>query len=247
MHSTIVFNDSSTIVTEKDSQYLKDEFTELEVKAPPAEVTVPTQNKVNKDSVAASAPNNNAIMNQSGLMIDYGTFKILLPGINIKEYKKQDPANSHGVSYQVIGGNLSKSQLVISGVKNMHISQRYQSNLTLEDNSQTLNLKNMGRFISDWEDLKVQQKGNQFVANLGNLNTLDFKQFSNSTLKNAVQKELHSKRANSQIVKDWMKAISSVHSAKDDPCEVKLDNVQWKLTGTDNQGKTINKLIRIDN
>lgn len=244
----IVLNDSSTIVTETDSQYLRDEFADLVVKPKVADVPAAKEvtNTQTPTSVPVASPVSNVEINQSGFTIDYGSFKALLTGITTKEYKKQDPAKEYGVSYQVIGGDLTKSQLVFSGVKTISISQRYQSNLDLKNNSETLDLKSMGTHTSDWADVKVQKKGNQFVADLSVLQSLDFKQISNANLKNAVEKELRAKRANTQTVKQWLDLISKVRTAKDKPCNINLNNVQWRVTGTDNQGKAINKLIRID-
>jgi len=245
-HRPIVFNDSATIVTETDSQYLKDSVMDMEAKALPLETSKETPEPI---KAQVPVPENKVVTaekQENGFVIDFGNFKAVITNLETREFKKQNPVNDLGVSYKVTSGDLTKSNLIISGVKNITVRQRYQSNLGLNANNQQLNLNNLGTYTSDWVNLNASHKNNQFIFDLKSLVSLTFKQISNATLKNAVQKELRNKRSNNKIVQEWLNSINKVKSANDKPCEIILNNVQWQLNGTDNNGKSFTKLIRID-
>lgn len=246
--------DSTLIVTETDSVYLQNMVLDIQgnslgnLSSTIKNEGATTLLNVEESPTASkeSEASNKAITKSSDFEIDYGTFKVVIQNVEAKEFKKQNPSADPGVSYMITKGNLNQSQLIISGVQSLQIEQRYQSNLELVDGSQTLSLKSLGTFTSNWEKIQPTKKGEQFVLSLNGLANLSFSNINNASLKNGVQKQLKANRANTQTVQEWNKKIARVKSFKDAPCKVVLNNVQWRMTGKDSKGNNFTKLIRID-
>lgn len=233
--------DSSTIVTETDPKYLRDMVADIEIKpgntAPDATpVAEPAKPEV-KTEEAKPAPL------EKGFEIDCGNYKIVLAGIDAKEYKKQNAATASGLSYALTSGNVSNSKLIVSGdVKNLAVKQRYQSQLILDGSQGKVALTDLGLFTSGWNTVKVS--GNS--APVAGLSGLQFSSVNNSKIKNAADKALRKSKASSKTIQASMKDIRKVNKAGDSPSEIVLNNVQWQISGTDKSGKSFTKTVRMD-
>src|SRR5690606_36286169 len=154
----IVLGDSSTIVTETDSAYLQEvvaDFKEpvpetgLEPEAPaPKADTAKTIQEITKATLPEI----------KGFLLDSGTASAVFANIETREFRKQNPATSDGLSYAITSGKLS--QLQVSGVKELKVRQRYQSALLIKGRKGTLELP--GYYTSTWETLNGKQSGDQF-------------------------------------------------------------------------------------
>jgi hypothetical protein len=106
-------------------------------------------------------------------------------------------------------------------------------------------LRDLGLYMSGWKTIPASKSGDQILFPLSDLNKVIFSAVNNSKIKNATDRELRDKRTNRKVIQNWMKEISRVKSANDEPCEIILDNVQLQISGTGTDGKTFRKNIRV--
>lgn len=241
----IKLGDSSTIVTEKDSQYLKDEVMDL----------VPSQRLLVDTSVPAPKKEKETVVRDtttpreqtvSGYTINFGDSKIVMAGLQAKDARRQNAAKDDGLTYSLRSGNIASSKLYIYGVKNATIKQRYQSRLMLKSNLGSVDLRDLGLYTSGWNTIPASQSGTTATINLSGLNNISYAPVNNNKIKNAADRELRKRRTNSRTIQSWMKEIKRVRGANDEPCDIILDNVQWQISGTDAKGKPFHKTIRVD-
>lgn len=242
----IKLGDSSTIVTEKDSQYLKDDVMDL---VPSQRLNIDTAvavPKKNKEVVARDTAISSGEQTVAGHTIAFGDAKIVMAGLQAKDARKQNAEREDGLTYSLRSGNIASSKLYIYGVKNATIKQRYQSRLMLKSGLGSVDLRELGLYTSGWSTIPASQSGTTATINLNSLNNIGFSQVNNNKIKNAADRELRKRRTNSRTIQSWMKEIKRVRNANDEPCDIILDNVQWQISGTDAKGKAFHKTIRID-
>jgi hypothetical protein len=243
----IKLGDSSTIVTEKDSQYLKDEVMDLvPTQRLNIDTTVPTPKKNKEAAIRDTAVAPTKEQTVAGYTINFGEAKIVMAGLQAKDARKQNPEREDGLTYSLRSGNISSSKLYIYGVKNATIKQRYQSRLMLKSNLGSVDLRDLGLYTSGWNTVPASQSGTTATISLSSLNNIGYAQVNNNKIKNATDRELRKRRTNSRTIQSWMKEIKGVRNANDEPCDIILDNVQWQISGTDAKGKAFRKTIRID-
>jgi hypothetical protein len=243
----IKLGDSSTIVTEKDSQYLKDDVMDLvPTQRLNIDTTVPTPKKDKAAAIRDTAVAPAKEQTVAGYTINFGDAKIVMAGLQAKDARKQNAEREDGLTYSLRSGNIASSKLYIYGVKNATIKQRYQSRLMLKSGLGSVDLRDLGLYTSGWNTIPASQSGTTATINLNSLNSIGFSQVNNNKIKNATDRELRKRRTNSRTIQSWMKEIKRVRNANDEPCDIILDNVQWQISGTDAKGKTFHKTIRID-
>jgi len=249
----IVLGDSATIVTEKDSQYLKDEVMDIgsrRIQEVDTAVPVPQSKEQTavpaKDTAVAVKQQQQQQPQEAGQAIDFGGAKVVLSGLKLKEPRRQNPAQEEGLNYTLNSGNLGASKLVVYGARNITIKQRYQSKLVLKSSLGTVDLRALGLYTSGWNNVSGSNAGNAQSFGLGSLSHIAYSQVNNNKIKNAADRELRKRRTNSRTIQSWMKEIKRVRSGNDKPCEIILDNVQWQISGTDEKGKPFRKTIRVD-
>lgn len=247
-HGPIVLGDSTTIITETDSQYLRDMVMDIQPTAPsrqeepaPAKDTAAKRQPV-KDTLAA-VKQEAAV---PGFTIDFGDASVVLAGLDAAQPKRQDPKRESDLSYSLRSGEPGKGKLVFYNAKNVTVKQRYQSRLLLKSALGTVDLRDLGLYTSGWNTVPVAAKGNTQSVDLNALLRPSFSQVNNNKVKNAADRELRKRRAGSKTIQSWLKEIRSIRGANDKPCEIELDNVQWQISGTDAKGKPFRKNIRID-
>ena len=245
----IILGDSSTIITEKDSQYLKDDVMDIEPRraaAPDTAVSLPPKKDEPvlpaKDTVATIKK----VQEEPGFAVSFGDAKLVFSGLKLKDGRKQNPVQDNGLTYSLHSGNLGSAKVFVYGAKNISIKQRYQTRLTLKSDLGTVDLRDLGLYTSGWNTLPSGNSGNAPHFALSSLNNVTYSQVNNNKIKNALDRELRKHRTNSRTIQSWMKEIKRVRSAGDEPCDIILDNVQWQVSGTDAHGKTFHKNIRID-
>lgn len=245
----IVLGDSASIVTERDSQYLKDEVMDIEPRSKivvDTAVTVPAHKPETTTPSKDTATTAKRQPEEAGQAIDFGGAKVVLTGLKLKEPRRQNPAQENGLTYALSSGNLGSAKLVVYGAKNITVKQKYQSRLVLKSDLGTVDLRDLGLYTSGWNNVSGNNAGNSQSFALNALHRLTFSQVNNNKIKNATDRELRKRRTNSRTIQNWLKEIKGVRSASDDPCEIMLDNVQWQISGTDEKGKTFHKTIRVD-
>lgn len=245
----IILGDSSTIVTETDSQYLKNNIAEINPKqfirkAVASVVDSTPKPKKNPDQDKLVAPSREE---PTGFTIDFGKgVKLTFSGISTREFKEQFPQKASGVSYAITSGNLTESKMILSGLKDVTIKQRYQTHLLLESGSQKLSLQNIGGYLSDWKALKTENSSGNMIASFADLSHLGFKKVSHQTIRNGVRRAARSSRMSQKETDEWLQRIRHTRSAQDAPCSIELDNTQWQIYGTTSDGQRFFKVVRLD-
>ncbi len=245
----IVLGDSSTIVTETDAQYLKDEV--LDIGPRPAmekqvEETKPEPTKVTEAVAEKTEDTPTPKVAGKGFNIDFGGVRMVLEGLEAKEIKKQDPVKQSGVAYMLTSPDIAKGKVVIYGAKELTVKQRYQSQLVIRSESGMVDLRNLGLYTSDWAVVNTSGNAAQKSFTLSGLGNPAFLQANNNKITNAADKELRKRRTNSRTIQSWMKEIKKIKKPGDKPSEIILDNVQWQISGKDAKGNAFQKTVRID-
>lgn len=243
----ITLGDSATIVTETDSQYLKDNIPELQL-AIAADEEKQEDKTTDKDTApkpAETAPPKSAEI--KGFPIDIGQNEIVFTGIDAKEFRKQDPVHSNGISYAVTSGDIRSAKIVITGnAKNVTVQQRYQSALEISTSLGKLELEKLGYYTSSWGKLNGRSENGNAVFAITGLNAPGFVAVSKTKIRNATEQTLRAKRTSSATTRKWLSAIRNVSSSNDKACNKIIKNVQWIIEGTDAIGKNFRKTVRMD-
>lgn len=239
----IILGDSSTIVTETDSQYLQDAIPDLEVREQPVAPAAVVADTTVAPPVADTAIPKPAVKIE-GFNISLGDAAIVIQGPGLKENKKQDN-RQNDLSYVLSSGSIGSAKLVFMGVKNVEVQQRYLSSAGLKSGLGTLDLKALGQYTSGWEKLAVKTEGDNKVSVAQGLNNPKFQNIGNAKIKNAADQALRAQKISKKDTQKWQKEISRMRSMNDKPGTVSLDAVEWTVTGTDTKGKSFKKTIRV--
>lgn len=243
----IQLGDSSTIVTETDSQYLRDDVLDIEVrKHADTVVAVKETSKPVVADTPVAAPKPKPQTTEAGHSIAFNDTKIVLTGLQLKDGRRQNPERDNGLTYSLGSGNLSAARLMVYGAKNVTVKQRYQSQLMLKSSLGKVDLRDLGLYTSGWNIVPAANSGGAQAFSLNSLNNITYAKVTNDKIKRATDRELRQRRTNSRTIQNWMKEIRRVRSAQDKPCDIILDNVQWQISGTDAKGKSFQKTIRVD-
>lgn len=238
----IRLGDSSMIVTETDSQYLKNDVLDvapvsIASRVDTAAVAEPAR------PVAEPAPVQEPAAQPApgSFAIDFGKVRLTLAGAKLKDGRKQQPEKDHGLTYVGKADEMARARIQVQGAKEIKIRQRYQSRVEVRTDMGTLDLRNMGLYTSSWSDLK----GNNSYA-LNMLSSPGYKDVNQQKIRAAAEKELKRRKTSSRSAQTWLNSIKGMRNADDKPGVVVLDNVQWQISGTDAAGNRFHKNIRVD-
>lgn len=243
----IALGDSSLIVTETDSQYLKDNVDDLEYgkKMPAPEVADkeslpvrPAADTLPKKEAPVSQPAGSgghtiAIGNATALIID---------GVKLKEFKTQDGTVANDLDYLITSGKYNQAVIRLDKGKVTKVSYRYQSGVTYTFNNTGIQLSALNNYTSDWEPASF--KGTEIgVPKIGQV------KYGNATgaqLKSAVQKELQSRKYKAAVVQSEVNKIGSRSKPGQAPFAIEVTGITLKINGTDAKGKPFEKNIKLE-
>lgn len=255
----IVLGDTTTIVTESDSTYLKD-FVE-DVK--PSSVTtaaadstpaVPADTAVKQPEPVAtqSEPEKKGDIEEkaekpataNGLAIVFKNVSVVIPDIKARSGSSEKAiSNANSVTYQLSGGTLNNKEIKVSGGTVESISQKVQSVVEVRNNLGTLELSNLTA-NSGWVKLKGSK--NEYTISGLTASQLPAPRISPSSLRNAVSRAAKAQRMKKAKEQQWLNAVKNVRSATQKPLRLTLKSVTWKIDGKDGSGKRYSKQIRMD-
>jgi hypothetical protein len=242
----ITLGDSTTIVTENDSAYLVNYTKDISpVKKQSSERQI-TQMMVQVDSLKASQKLENTGNKMpekiQGFTINFNECSVILNGMIAHALNNtQDERKLNSVSYLKDGGQFLDTKIQIDGLTEVRIEQRIFTKLFVEQNNETYELNDLGKFTSQWFNLAG--KDNQFVSTSSN--SIGFNSVDHAKIKNALDRELRKKKLDRKQIEAWMKLIDKTQSYTDAPCVVKIVSSQWRIFGVKN-GKKVQKLIQFD-
>lgn len=247
----ITLGDPATIVTETDSQYLQDMVPALEPAQEPkpqpavpekADTPKPAERPAPKDTVATTKPAAPA-KTVNGLNIAFSEVTVSIPNITTRSYSRGDLKKTNSATYELTGGNLNGSQLLVSGGKASRVQQRYQTAVVVKNGGKTLFLSGFNNYTSAWQTLKG---GSSFPISGLDERRLGFSKATPAAIRNAVQKAARNKRMSRKEEQQWISAVRNVRAVNQSPCAVVLRSVMWRVEGTGSDGKKFNKEVRID-
>lgn len=240
----IILGDSSSIVTEGDSRYLKNVTEDIS----------PTNKKTTEGKITAMMMEVDSVKSAmkleeqdhaaplSGFTINFSECEVVFDGLSAHAIQNsQDERTSNSVSYLVDGGNLYEISLQIRGLAEVKVEQRIFTRLSVEDGADEFLLNDLGKFISPWSSLPG--KDITFIS-LGS-NSLQFFAVDHTKIQNALDRELRKKKKNRQEIAEWMQVIRKTNSYADAPCNIHMVSGQWRITGK-KDGKRVQKLIQFD-
>jgi len=237
----IVLGDSSTIVTETDPKFLEDMVPDLQTtqeagaaqQASPA--TTPAADTV-KPEPAAATP---VPANQKGLTLAFKEVTLFIPGIETHEYRKQNLSRSNSATYELRGGKLAGNTIQVQSGTVTKISQRYQTQLALQQGGRQLVLASLGNYLSNWETIGTS--GKSFPLKGLEPRQLDYRNVSAAQIRTAVQKAARAQRLSRAETAEWEKLARSYKNNRQNPALVQLNAVMWRV-----EGKGFSKDIRMD-
>jgi hypothetical protein len=254
-HGAIVLGDSSTIIYERDSQYLRDFVADIHLQQP----APPPEDTITAEAATISTPENDtsqprivehttqpattaAVPQGAGLSIDFEDFKVFIPNISARSFSK-NPVNKNGASFQLTAGQLNGNQVKISGATVQKISQRYQTSVVLKNSSVNAVLSPLN-YTSAWETLK----GNGATFYITGLDDrqLKYTTASSAQIMAALKNALRGKRYSNKKEREILAALNGVNSVTQAPLKVVLRTVIWQIEGKGKDGQAFKKELRLD-
>ncbi len=238
----IRIGDSSLIVTEKDSNYLKNFVKDISKKEQDESEIARIMVQVDSVKVAEELEEFTAADSTIvGFTIEFKDCKLVFQGLEAKALTEQNPKQNRSVSYLVTRGDLAKMKIQVKGLKETSIKERIYTKLKVKHKEEEYLLKSLGRKISDW--FPLAGKDNIFVA--AGANSFQFNNLTNKKLKIALGKELRAQNMKEDKIQGWMHLIRKTNDYTDQPCKLYVSTAQFRVRGKTKNG-SVNKLIQFD-
>ncbi len=241
----IVLGDSSTIVTETDSQYLRDMVADFQPVVPqPQPEPTPQEAPPTPDTpIAAQAAATAAAIPAKGLEVDFDEIKVFIADIETTSFS-YSASNKKNAAYMLTGGSLAGNKLQFSGEGTItRVNQRYETALAIEGKSEPLVLESLAK-TSGWQTLKVHK--DEVILSGLEAAKLQYFKASQSRIRTEVTKVARAKRLNRQEQQEYLNAVKKVRAANQKPMTVLLRYVTWQISGKDSKGRAFTKELRID-
>lgn len=252
-HGPIVMGDSSTIVTEQDSQYLHDFVADLHPTVPSASEDDNANSDTAKQAEQPTDSTKQVAQQEqrqqqappagNGLNVAFKDVTVFIPNVTTKAGRNQDLSKANGATYQLASGNLAGNTLKITQGTVTKVSQRYETIVLVKNNLGTLQLDDLSS-TTDWQPLKGVK--NQYSLSGLDAAHLQYDKATPAEIRNAVAKEARKKRMSRQKQQEWANSVHNVHNLNQRPMAVVLRSVMWKIEGKDAKGKAYQKQVRID-
>ena len=253
-HGPIVLGDSSTIVTEGDSQKLRDFVTDLQPATPaaatsdtpatkPQQDTTPKTATTTPTSVPTVTPQpQHTQATPKGITAAFTDVSVTIPNTTAKN-SNQNLQRANGATYQLVSGVLNGNTLNITG-NVTKVSQRYQTMVVLKDDDMgTLQLDELAS-TTDWAPLKG--RGSVYSISGLDANHLNYDKASNREIRDAVVKACRRHRISRKKEQDWVDDVRSARAVNQKPLTLTVRSVMWKIDGKDAKGRNFSKQVRID-
>lgn len=227
----IVLGDPKTIVTETDSQYLRDQFElyplpgTLPPSTPNPLAGVSSEEKPSASPAEATAP---------AWILDIDGLKIRIEGLKVKgegDAVLLDSATWGNPRWEVVAGSLES------------LNQRYQTIIRVEPEMGVMYLRDL-KYLSDWEKLDLDSP----LHPLQNLKPEKLKavSFTRSKLNQSISREARRRNFRRSYENQWINAASKARNAHQKPLSPYLVTVIWRISGKNPQGKTVSRQVRVD-
>ena len=249
----IVLGDSSTIVTETDSKYLRDFVDDIKVRAKEQDTTEVAQPETQPETFqrpdetnlpVTTEPQKPEVQEGKGLNIPFKEVTVYIPNIETKTYREQNLQLATGASYLLTEGELNGNKIHLNGNTSItKVSQRYITAVEAKNELGSLIIDGLSN-TTDWQT--IRGKNNIYLISGLEPNKLDYKRATPAQIKNAVSKAAKNKRMSKKNIQKWENSVRNVRSVDQKPFNIILRSVMWKIEGKDATGKPFQKQVRID-
>lgn len=258
----IILGDSATIVTETDSQNLKDFVTDLH---PTESTTTESDTSAKTDTTSQQLASTSTPAQQqpqtktptpapqakeekekpvgSGLNVAFKDVTVYIPNIVTRSTHSQNPQRSNGATYEFVSGNLNGNQIKLSGSGTATVAQRYGTMVVIKNDLGVLPLENLTT-TTNWQPLRG--RNNNYVISGLEPSRLTYPKASPGAIRNAVIKAARRQRMSRRQEQEWVSSIRNVRTANQRPLITVLHNVEWKIQGRNAKGQQYQKQLRID-
>ncbi len=259
-HGPIVLGDSSTIVTEKDPEKLRDLVTDLQPKIKTADIkdSVEAAKKIETKPVADTPKNTAATtsvtptpvkqvapsvqLSGNGIKADFKVATVLIPNVTAKLSGKANLEKASGAVFSFVSGTIAGNQLQVTpGVTK--VSQRYQTVIAVKNNLGTLPLESLSTTTA-WQSLS----GSNNIYKITGLDakSLDYSEANRGEIRNAVAKSARKHHFSRRKTQEWEESVRNARAVNQKPCYIILRSVMWKIDGKDANGKAFSRQVRVD-
>ena len=259
-HGPIVLGDSSTIVTEKDPEKLRDLVTDLQPKIKTADIkdSVEAAKKIETKPVADKPKNTTATtsvtptpvkqvapsvqLSGNGIKADFKVATVLIPNVTAKLSGKANLEKASGAVFSFVSGTIAGNQLQVTpGVTK--VSQRYQTVIAVKNNLGTLPLESLSTTTA-WQSLSGSNK----IYKITGLDakSLDYSEANRGEIRNAVAKSARKHHFSRRKTQEWEESVRNARAVNQKPCYIILRSVMWKIDGKDANGKAFSRQVRVD-
>lgn len=211
----IVMGDSATIVTETDSQYLRNEVADLVLETPEKKAPAP------KDTTPTVIKEDVLTLTESGIVIRFE---------GCRRFQEQ------GGKYLIAASSFPSAISFSPALKTVSITQSYKSYLQAKGTKGTLSLAQLGHYSAQPQKLNAAGKTQP-------LSTAIFMSMGAKQLQDGLKKALAASGKPRKDRDVWLRELRNVKSEKDKALETVVSEVSFVINGKSPAGKTISKTV----
>lgn len=243
----IVFGDSSTIVTETDPRFLRDNVQDIVVQEQEQKIdSQALPEKVDTVTAVVTKEQPEVPKNENGLKAPFKDCAIFIANVKGLAARNINWDKDKGAAFTLEEGELNGKTLTITGIKVSKVTQRYQTAVLIKSPSgKAFKLTSFASSNSDWQTLKGKD-GQYAITGLQKSQLKYNGRFTPKALRNATQKLARNSRMSRNEEKKLLNSIRNVNTPHQSPCSITLQSVVWKIFGKDAAGKIVERELRID-
>lgn len=243
-NAPIVMGDSSTIVTETDSQYLRSVFSDYETTLPVEKEALPAT-PPKADTVATPPPAETAVtplksQNGPGLAIDFGDFNVFIENLRVRN-EDASAKGSKSVAYASDGSAFKPKNLIVTGVPTASLKQKADFELVVNTGKELLPLPALGKQSTGWQTISGKEGSFRLAAP----SEPSFK-ITPATVKSAAQQAARKARMASKDQTALLNRLGRLKKVDGDLLQPRTVATLWQVTAKDAKGRSVTKEIRVD-
>ncbi|MBA3827919.1 MAG: hypothetical protein H0X33_03190 [Taibaiella sp.] len=258
----ISLGDSASIITEGDSDNLRDLVKDFNPNIPAAnpeaadDTTAKAQAENPQPATAEPGPAATEKAKQiaavtqpappasgKGLTVPFNEVTVFIPDI-VTKAPRGNPIRNNGATYQMVSGYLNGDKLQVNNSSITRISQRYQTTVVLtNDDGDAMPIDALSS-TTDWQPIKGS--GNNYPITGLDSKHLQRPQASANEIRRGVERAMRTHRISRRHQAVWLNSIHRVHAITKPPFTMVLRSVIWKIEGKTPNGKTYQKQLRLD-
>ncbi len=230
----IVMGDSSTIVTETDTKYLKSAFADYTSSVSEEQEALPEI-----PQPAASAPEKK-LLSGGGVTADFGEMQVFISNLKVRN-ADADGKGKSSLSYSSDGSAFNARNLTVAGASRAAVKQKTDYQISLVADDEKLLLTALGKQSTGWKTLSGDGETFTVTSLQGPEISLN-----NSALRRAAQQALRTANTDRQTEKEILRKLNNANKTDGETLLAKPMATIWQITAKGAKGKTETREIRVD-